>query len=176
MEELDRLTTRALGACLTSPPSSEEATSLLERGASLLGLASGATPEALGPLRQTIDARLEAEAEAAAAELGTWQSWLERAAALAPGGAALWLGREPDHPLPAGFAWTIAPPDDAGRLPEEHYRLLVLPPGEEPADRRLARWLDAGGVLLTPPDISAEGPVRIIDRSDDPPLVILRRE
>ena len=176
VEELGRLTTRALGACLTSPPSAAEATSLLERGVTVLGLASGATPEALVPLRQAIDARLEAEAEAAAAKLEAWQSWLERAAALAPGGAALWLGREPDHPLPAGFAWTIAPADDAGRLPEEHYRLLVVPPGEEPADRRLARWLDAGGVLLAPPDVSAEARVRIIDRSDDPPLVILRRE
>ena len=178
LEELGRMTTRALGACLTEPAGAEDAALLLERGATVLGLASGATPEALRTLRQAIDARLEADRTSAEDDRREWLTWVERAAAWAPGGLALWLGHEPDHPLPAGFDWTMAPAEDAGRLPQHHFRLIVVGPSNgQPAGEHLLRLLEEGGVLLGALGAAAaDSPGRILDRSDDPPLTILRRE
>ena len=78
---------------------------------------------------------------------------VQQAAAMAPGGAALWLSasgtRESLEPrLPAGFEWLIVDPSEAGVLPAAHFR-LVVDPGERPVAPSLrAALLDEGGVLV----------------------------
>jgi hypothetical protein len=180
LEELARLTARPLGACLPAPAAPDDVAALLERGAGVVGLAAHATAAALRTVREAIDERLATLAVAAGENLGGWRAWLERAAAWAPGGPALWLGDEPDFALPAGFAWTVAPGGDAGRLPENHYRLLVVGPAQDSAYLvpRLLGLLEAGGVLLGP--VALDGAQRIaartLDRASDSDLAILRRE
>jgi hypothetical protein len=180
LEELARLTSRPLGACLLSPAAPDDVAALLERGAGVVGLADHATAAALHAMREAVDERLATLAVAAGENFGGWQAWLERAAAWAPGGPALWLGDEPELVLPSGFAWTVAPVGDAGRLPENHYRLVVVGPAEDSAHLvpRLVGLIEAGGVLLGP--VALDGAQRVaartLDRASDSDLAILRRE
>ncbi|MDQ3937224.1 MAG: homocysteine S-methyltransferase family protein, partial [Chloroflexota bacterium] len=186
LQQLARLTSQRRGACIEAAGSrqtlAEDARLLLERGATLLGLASEATPATLQPLRETVDEQLAVAAAEKAARTRVRQEWLLRAAEWAPGGPALWLGDEPDLELPGGFEWTVAPGDDLRRLPEERYRLLVVgqlrenapPPGAE----RLLRLLDRGGVVVGPTELiqQADGSGRVLDRAEQPPLAILMRD
>lgn len=179
LEELARLTSRPLGACLPAPVGHDDMTALLERGAGVLGLVSSATAEVLRPMREAIDAQLAVEAAAAGESVGEWQAWLERAAGWAPGGPALWLGDEPKVKLPPGFAWTVAPAQDAGRLPEDHFRLVVVDPARaDAAPPSLNRLVQVGGILLGPVAAgeAAEVGALTLDRSLDLDLVILRRD
>lgn len=82
--------------------------------------------------------------------------------------------------MPAGWAWTVAPAEDTARMPDDHFRFVVVEPssGAVLPVGRLARLLEPGGVLLGPPESAdnADGRLRILDRSEDPPLAIVRRE
>jgi len=180
LEELGRQTERPLGACLEAPPGSAEIQELLERGGRMIGLARGATAEALEPLRAAIDSWLEAQAAARGATRRTFEEWLDRAAAWAPGGAALWLGGEPELELPSGFGWTIVLPDELRRLPEGRYRLVVVDPAptQEVDGPRLHKVLESGGILLAPLGVGqkVQAGLRVLDQITDPGLAILRRQ
>lgn len=179
LAQIRRRTSRPVGACLTMPVPREDVADLLKAGADVVGLVDGATAEALQPLREAIDERLRAVEAQVAEGRQVRQDWLARAAAWAPAGAALWLGDDPDLELPAGFDWRVAAPLEAGRLPQDRYRLVVLDEDADGADpERVLRLLESGGILLVPNDAAEQlrDSSRILDRGEEPALAILRRE
>jgi len=148
----------------------------LDAGASVIARPDGASPQALLSLRETIDEFERAELEAARAAEARWWDLLSQAAAIAPGGAALWLGSPPATPLPEGFEWIEVDADEMRRLPLEHYRLIACRT-DLPLD--LAPLLECGGVLVTPPAGVRRGDpeLRLLVLDDTgPPLAIYRRE
>jgi hypothetical protein len=159
------------------PRDAGDVSAWLDVGAGALARLDGASPTTLAPIRTAIDEveRVAIERERAAAR--HWQGIVQRAAAMAPGGPALWLGPAADAPLPAGFDWLLADTEELPRMPRGHFRLLIMAAATE-AD--LAPLLEHGGILVAP----LTGPsehirnVRCVVADDDaqPPLAIYRRE
>jgi hypothetical protein len=157
----------------------------LAAGAAAIGLLDGATPDHLAPIRAAIDAYQGAELGAAEAAEARWWRHVQQAAAMAPGGAALWLAvsgaRESlESRLPAGFEWLIVDPSEAGVLPAARFR-LVVDPGHRPLAASLrATLLDEGGVLVVAEGASGlpidDLRLLVLDGTAEPPLAILRRE
>jgi hypothetical protein len=149
----------------------------LAAGADVIGLLDGATLTAVESRRRAIDDHERGMIEAAQAAERRWLAHVERAAAMAPGGAAAWIGERPDAPLPDGFEWLVLPDDEElGRLPDGRYRLVVM----VEARHVESRILEHGGILAMPWDV-AVGPDRAlqlleVDDTVEPPLLIARRE
>ena len=148
----------------------------LKAGATALARLDGASVAAITPLRTAID---EIEREAIEVEQAAERRWLEhleRAAMMAPGGAALWLGDRPAMPLPDGFEWLVVDPSEANRLPAGRYRLIVA---RRPFGRA-GDLLDHDGVLAlgAPLARGAGSGLRtvVVDDASVPPLAIYRRE
>ena len=116
-------------------------------GAHILGLASDATPESLGPLVEARDAAVEAATGATAAIQAELNSCIRDAARRAAGGRALWVGDAPAS-LPDGFAWTVVPITAVGSLPPGSWRLLVSVAELDPRDS--ARLVERGGIITAP--------------------------
>jgi S-methylmethionine-dependent homocysteine/selenocysteine methylase len=158
-------------------PSSEPIGAWLNAGASAVARLDGATSTALEPLRTAIDDHERAGIEAATIARARWGRHIADAAALAGGGAAAWVGATPATPLPPGFEWLVVAPDDAYRLPDRHYRLVVLVAGV-----RLdpARILQRGGIAaVADTGVVARSPeLRLVAVEDSslPVLAIARRE
>ena len=177
----------AWGRLIPDPtaPGEDTISGWLAAGAAAIGLLDGATPDRLAPIRAAIDAYQRTELRAAEAAEARWWRHVQQAAAMAPGGGALCLSasgtRESLEPrLPAGFAWLIVDPSEAGVLPAAHFR-LVVDPGERPVAPSLrAALLDEGGVLVVAEGASGlptdELRLLVLDDTAEPPLAILRRE
>jgi len=159
----------------------------LEAGAAAIGVAEGATPDALKPLRDAIDAELDVRRAARDASEAPWRAWVAEGAERAPSGSALWLdegvgpsgpGMDPSVTLPEGFAWTRAAAAELGRLPTGGYRFVVADADVDARD--LVRLLDEGGVAVARID---SGPLpgfddaQVIDVAQDGErtMVALRR-
>ncbi len=143
----------------------------LEAGAVVIGLAGGASPAALTPLREAIDAELDARRAAREASEEPWRTWVAEGAERAPSGAALWLGPpqsngEAPTGLPDRFAWTRATVDELGRLPSGAYRFVVAAADVDLHD--LVRLLDEGAVAV------ARLAIGEIPRIDDAQVIDVR--
>jgi hypothetical protein len=151
----------------------------LEAGVDVVGISEGATADALKPLREAIDAEMEAGRAAREASEAPWRLWVVEGAERAPTGAAIWLssdGRAPDQ-LPTGFAWSVVPIGEAGRLPAGAYRLVVA--DSEIEVREIVRIVEDGGVAvarLTSEDLPRVDGAQLIDvRRDGTTLMIALR-
>ncbi len=164
----------------------------LAAGAMAVALLDGATPDTLAPLREAIDAHERAEIEAKRRADERWWQLVRRAAAMAPGGSALWIVGERDEAadigspepardaLPAGFEWLIIRAEEARHLPAERVRLVVDDGTDPGVFERAARLLEDGGcaalrVVRTgpqPPGLR----IVVLDDAADPVLAILRKE
>ncbi len=194
-EWLDR--TRGLGIeRLLAPPPLEERTALidgdlawggvgvtakaieawLEAGAGVVARLDGATASSLEPLRAAIDEYEAVALMAARARDQRWADLVARAAAMAPGGAAVWIGPPGEAALPVGFDWLVVDAGEARRLPPQRYRLVVATASVS----GFGHLLERGGVLVGPSDRAgvpaAELRSLAIDDTTEPPLVTLRRE
>jgi hypothetical protein len=163
----------AWGGLLTGPAAVPQ---WLAAGATALARLDGATVAALEPVRMAIDEVERTTVEAERAAERRWREHVGRAATVAPGGAALWLGDRPVMPLPDGFDWLVVDPAEAHDLPPERYRLVVCrtPSGD------VGRLLEHGGVLACgePLAVGAMAHLRPIltDEAARPALVAYRRE
>lgn len=161
----------------TLAPSKDPLVDWLGAGAGAVAWLDGANPAVVEPLRSAIDdhERVAIEAERAAAR--RWLEHVAAAAAMAHGGAAVWIGEAPAPALPAGFEWTVVGPEDARRLPEGHYRLAVLAtdasiePGRILMPGGIAAVADTG-VVARAPELRLVG----VDDSSEPVLAIARHE
>jgi hypothetical protein len=177
--EIAHLTRRPAGAVLLAAPSADEAGGLLDMGASVIGLASGATTDVLQPLRTTIDKAVDERVAATQAREAEWRAWVERAATWAPGGHALWVGQASEGDLPTGFQWSVVPRSELHALPVEHYRLVIDDGSGDGSVGRsaLARVVEVGGLVLVArlgDDVRVG--LRLIDRAGNDGPAILRRE
>ena len=158
-------------------PTSDPLTEWLDAGASVVAWLNGATSAVLEPLRTAIDDYERVGIEAARAAQARWMRHVTRAAALASGGVAAWIGDAPTTPLPDGFEWIVADALEAHRLPDDRYRLVVVA-AEVTLDP--ARILDHGGIVaVADPGVVARAPdLRLVavDDSAQPVLAIARRE
>ena len=148
----------------------------LAAGATAIAMLDGVRSADLAAVREAIDALDVEVLERIRAGEARWLAHVAGAAAIAPGGKAVWLGRAPDAPLPDGFDWLVVPADEARRLPRDHYRLVVAAeaaPGAVDLPQR-------GGVLVTADGSSHSGGQTLrlltIDDAGRPPLSIYRRE
>jgi hypothetical protein len=164
----------------------------LEAGAMTVAVFDGATPAALAPLRDAIDAHERAEVDAAQRADERWWHLIRRAAAMAPGGRALWIIGErddaddpgPPEPardaLPPGFEWLIVSEADARQLPASRVRLIVDDSADTGVMERAARLLEEGGcVALRRSSTGQRHPdlrLVVLDESGDPTLALLRKE
>ncbi len=146
----------------------------LDLGADTIARLDGATVPELEGLREAIDAYEQASLEAERLAGRRRSTALTEAAAIAPGGAAVWVGPLPSTPLPDGFDWLVVGEDAAPRLPQDRFRLAVASSVE--ATRALVRTLERGGVLLGPAIGGTGLRTLTIDGSADPPLATYRRE
>jgi hypothetical protein len=148
----------------------------LNAGATALARLDGASVAALTPLRTAIDEVERGAIDAEQAAERRWREHLERAAMMAPGGAALWLGDRTEMPLPGGFEWLVVDPAEAHRLPAGRFRLIVARRSFE----RAGELLDDDGVLaLGEPltrDTGSGLRTVVVDDTSVPPLAIYRRE
>jgi hypothetical protein len=147
----------------------------LAAGASVVGVLDRATPQAVEARRRAIDDHERGMLEAALAAERRWLAHVERAATMAPGGAAVWIGSPPDAPLPAGFEWLVVDVDESRRLPEDRFRLVVVPQAAV-LDPRI---LERGGIVAMPYDetVGQLPALDLLAADDDsePPLLIARR-
>jgi hypothetical protein len=154
----------------------DEVRDWLDAGARIVACLDGATIASLQPLRAKIDDYESAEVAATRASERRWLDHVARAASMAPGGAAVWLGAAPNAPLPVGFEWLIVGASDAPHLPTDHYRLVVAP---EPT-AGAGGLLEYGGLLVRSGAARVHGEAMLqlvsVDDSADPPLAIYRRE
>lgn len=156
------------------------ATAWLEHDAGVLAILDGATPAALATARAALRAHERGAWAVVSRARRRWRTLVSEAAAMAPGGEALWIGTDPgDGWRPPGFAWLEVPPEELGRLPLERYRLIVDTTGRaDPVDA--SALLERGGVLVA----SGDGPIVDIDEarllrvedSATPMLTVRRRE
>jgi hypothetical protein len=157
-------------------PSESPLTEWLEAGAGAVGWLDGANTAVVEPLRAAIDEYERAGIEASQAADARWSRHVAAAAALATGGAAVWVGPAPTTPLPAGFEWLVVTADEARRLPDDHYRLAVI---AAEVDLEPARVLQRGGVVaVADTDIVARAPELQLLAADDsaqPVFSIARR-
>lgn len=155
-------------------PSDDPLTEWLEAGAAVIAWLDGANPAVLEPLRSAIDDHERVAIEAEHAARRRWQAHLRRAASMAPGGAAIIIGRADDPALPAGFEWSGVEREELPYLPPAHFRLLVDPDGFATGD--VARALERGGIAVSRPGQAETLRLMTLDDSADPPLAIYRRE
>lgn len=136
-------------------------------GASLLGIADGATPDRLAIVRAAIDDHELARAEERDTEASSWLDWVTRGAAMAPPGTAVWLAERPPPTLTPGWDWTVAPLGEMWLMPAGRYRLVVAETFE-PAFEQLALRLEMGGVLVAASDRSVPLPdeLQLLDLRD----------
>jgi hypothetical protein len=173
------------GGLLNASAAGTTAERWLDAGARVLAVLDGATPSRLGPVRAAIDRAEDLARQAAREDEERWWAHVRRAAAMAEGGAALWLlGRGEDAPrteqLPGGFEWVVVPRGELHLLPEGRFRLAVSPPATGSSIVDVGRSLDEGGILAWAGDPGASGAaslrIVIMDGSGSPGLAILRRE
>jgi hypothetical protein len=119
----------------------------LETGAGAMALLDRATPGSLKPVRSAIDTHERDTLEAEERRARRWLERVRQAAAMAPGGAAVWVGPTPEARLPEGFDWIVVSADEVASLPQERYGLAVAVSAPEPG---LTRALRDGGVLCGP--------------------------
>ncbi len=119
-------TRRAWGGLLRD---ATDVTAWLDVGAGALARLDRASPTTLVPIRTAIDEVERGAIELERAAARRWQGIVQQAAAMAPGGPALWLGPTATVPLPDGFVWLLADAEELPRLPQDHFRLLILAPG-----------------------------------------------
>jgi hypothetical protein len=163
----------AWGGLLSEPAA---VTQWLAAGATALARLDGATVAALEPIRTAIDEFERTTVEADRAAERRWLEHVRRAAQMAPGGAALWLGDRPETPLPGGFDWLVVDPAEVHDLPPERYRLVICRAPSGAA----GRLLEHGGVLacgepLAAGDTAGLRPI-LIDEAPPPALLVYRRE
>jgi hypothetical protein len=157
-------------------PSTDPLTDWLDAGASTVAWLDGANTAVLEPLRGAIDDYERVGIEAAKAAQRRWMFHVTAAAALASGGPAVWIGEAPTTPLPDGFEWLAVAADEARRLPDSHYRLVVMA-----ADAELdpARILERGGIVaVADTSVVARAPdlsLVAVDDAAGPVLAIARR-
>ena len=152
----------------------------LDSGATIIGILDGASPDVLAKVRDAIDESERVDVEARAAVQARWSGHVSRAARVAPGGRALWLGVAADAPLPDGFEWLTVSTAESRHLPEGHFRLIISPAGEAGEPEVLSPLLQDGGILVLP----HEGPLHDVaglrllslDTESEPPLALYRRE
>lgn len=149
----------------------------LESGAGVMALLDGATRSALEAGRAAIDDFERAGIEAARASEQRWLQHVRQAAAMAPGGAAAWIGNTPHAPLPDGFDWIVMGAAGARQLPQDRYRLVVA---AEAVEADLGRLLERGGIIASRLPTLAHSDVGLrvlsVDASADPTLTVYRRE
>ncbi|MEO7117745.1 MAG: homocysteine S-methyltransferase family protein [Candidatus Limnocylindrales bacterium] len=152
-------------------------TAWLEAGATAIHLGDGATPERLTAIRTAIDTFLEARDADSRAAGAHWDAWIGRAADLAPGGEALWVGNAPPT-LATGWQWQVVPPSEGPRLPHGRYRFVVLDPSVSMSMSVAADLLDFDGVLVGLAVDVLPPALRLIDRGlvGDSIMMICRRE
>ncbi len=146
----------------------------LKAGADVVAVLDGADARRLESLREGIDA---VEREATRMELAATRRWRDHvasAAAMAPGGAGAWLGRDPDEALPDGFEWLVLPASEARYLPDDHFSLVIV---DEPAKADLGRTLRRGGIVATRAPL-AEQELRLASSDDreQPALFLYRHD
>ena len=155
-------------------PSDEPLAAWLEAGAGAIARLDRATTTELEAMRVAIDEHERVSIEARHAARRRWQALLQRAASMAPGGAAAFIGEADDPALPDGFEWVRVEPHELPHLPPGRFRLLVDP------ERRIgpdaARALEAGGIAVSRPGQTDTLRLMALDDSADPPLAIYRRE
>jgi Homocysteine S-methyltransferase len=158
-------------------PAADPLLDWLEAGATAIGWLDGANSAVIEPLRGAIDEYERAGLEAAKAVERRWLQHVTAAAAMADGGAAVWIGEQPGVALPEGFEWLVAAPHEARRLPDDHYRLAAIA-----TDVALdpARLLVRGGIVaVQDTNLVARTPqlqLLAVDDSARPVLAIARRE
>jgi hypothetical protein len=163
----------------------DQAAAWLERDVRTIGLLDAAVPDRLAPIRAALDEVERDELVRWARSEDRWWSHVRRAAAMAPGGPALWLGPPRlasvrDERLPEGFDWLAPERAEVSALPEGRFRLVVDGLGWSGSGSRLEGLLDRGGMAALRGAVSlrdAPG-LRLIAVDDDggPPLAIVRRE
>jgi len=155
----------------------EAVVSWLKAGAGAIALPHGATVAAIEPLRAAIDDFEAAQIAARHESDSRWQRHLLRAAAMAPGGAAVWVGDPASASLPDGFDWLVVDSAAARRLPHGHYRLVIV---DEATDAALGRLVEPGGILAlrSASPHGREPGLRLLDYADEaePAMAIYRRE
>jgi hypothetical protein len=148
LEPTRRLTRLPIGGLLSSAVDPVDLSGeWLERGAVVIGLLEGATPDRLGPMRAVLEGRTTALAAAAKERVSTWTAMVASAAERAPGGDALWVGSPEPDPEPPGFRWTHAQLDELPRFAPDRFRLVVSP-DPRPSLAALGALLERGGWLL----------------------------
>jgi S-methylmethionine-dependent homocysteine/selenocysteine methylase len=185
--------TRDDGTRQGRPPLEAWAEGWLAAGASLVGLESGATPDAVDALRRAMDRRDAAERAERDAATARWRAFVAEASRRAPGGFAVWVGDRGGTDLPGGFAWAQVPARDVPVLPRGHHRLVVVAPDDASVDGRpagdrpalsldaLAGLLDEGGVLVlrdaaVAPGSSDRARLVALDEGGEPVHALYRRE
>jgi hypothetical protein len=159
----------------------EPAAAWLEAGATILGLADGATTESIASIRAVLDATEQAQRVVTTRERDRWHAFILEAVRMAPGGAALWIDEQPADMhtvLPDGFEWLVVDPHQLPQMPHDHFRSIVDAAGSEDS-RHLVPLLEMGGLLT----LSVRGAVvdipglRLLrlDDSAQPLLMTLRR-
>ncbi len=155
-------------------PSDEPLAAWLEAGAGAIAWLDGADFTVVEAMRAAIDEHERASIQARHAARRRWQALLQRAASMAPGGAAAFIGESDDPALPAGFEWVRVAHHELPHLPPGRFRLLVDP------ERRIgpdaARALEAGGIAVARPGQPDTLRLMTLDDSADPPFAIYRRE
>jgi hypothetical protein len=144
--------------------------SWIDQGASVIGRLDLAGAGALQATREAIDAHEQAAIDAQRTEDARWLELLERAARVAPGGRAVWIGAEQATPLPVGFDWLVVTSAEAHRLPAGHFRLAVADPGVD-----AAACLERGGILVARGELArTPDTLRVLERQGA--LAVYRRE
>lgn len=160
----------------------DQAAAWLERDVRTIGLLEGAVPDRLAPIRAALDEVERDELVRWARREDRWWSHVRRAAAMAPGGPALWLGPPRlasvrDERLPEGFDWLAPERSEVPGLPKGRFRLIV--DGLGWTAPHLESLLEQGGVAAIggATNVAEAAHLRLLVRDDSgPPLVIVRRE
>jgi hypothetical protein len=155
---------------------SEPAAGPIEAGAGTLALLDGAASANLAPLRATIDEHERAALEIVQAHALRWMEHVRRAALMAGGGHAAWVGPPPTAPLPSRFEWLVLDEREARHLPLEHYRLVVVAGTDMTG---LGPALEPGGLLAVRASALVDtAGLRLVhlDENGDPALAVYRRE
>jgi hypothetical protein len=119
----------------------------LGAGLQVMGLGSGADPDAIRPIVDARERLLSATRERHDAERTSLASWVQESTDRAPGGRALWLGPR-SVPVPGGFDWIVLDGSDTtavAALPEQAFRLVIDLSGAAPD--RLVRLVEQGGIV-----------------------------
>jgi hypothetical protein len=162
----------------------DEAAEWLEGDVRSIGLLDGSVPHRLAPIRAALDEVERDELVRWARLEERWWTHVRRAAALAPGGLALWLGPPRlvsvrDERLPEVFEWLAPERSDVPGLPEGRFRLVIDGLGWTGSAHHLESLLDQGGVAAISGNgnLAEAGRLRVLVRDDgEPPLLIVRRE